>query len=397
MKVTYTGPVRSSNYAYAQALYNVKALYAFVSGFSRLSPRAKLIKVGDKLKRHDFFQTLYMGTLMMKFPIPIQRVLHILASARLDAASYKYARESDAFVYYRTQGYNTTKRIHKEGGHTLCVMEEVNSHAEYAREILFSEFQRLGLDQEYDDEIDFEERLRAYQEADYILCPSDFVLNSFIEKGFPADKLLKVNFGFPPIEVETTTNKYQPGAPFRVLYVGQISYRKGLRYAIDAFNRLPHPNKEFIIVGPKTMITGLEKTPIPADVKFTGVLKGEDLKNQYRQASCFILPSLEEGLALVQGEALAFGLPLLITTNTGGADLITDGVEGFIVPPCDTEALYDRLKRMADDPAMMARMSVEAAATAQRLGSWDVAAAKLVDQLAKLIEAKKQKAAALSQ
>jgi starch synthase len=390
MKITYTGPVRSSNYAYAQALYNVKALYAFVSGFSRLSPRAKLIKVGDKLKRHDFFQTLYMGALMTELPIPIQRVLHRLASARLDAASYKYARESDAFVYYRTQGLNTTRRIHREGGRTLCVMEEVNSHAEYAREILYAEFQRLGLDRPYDDEIDFEERLIAYKEADYILCPSDFVVNSFISKGFPAERLLKVNFGFPPIEVETTTDKYKPGAPFRVLYVGQISYRKGLRYAIDAFNRLDHPNKEFIIVGPKTMVTGLENTPIPADVKFTGVLKGEDLKNQYRQASCFILPSLEEGLALVQGEALSFGLPLLITTNTGGADLITDGVEGFIVDPCDTEALYDRLKRMADDPALMARMSTEAAATALRLGSWDVAAGKLVAQLSEILAAKQQ-------
>lgn len=391
MKITYTGPVRSSNYAYAQALYNVKALYAFVSGFSRLSPRAKLINVGDKLKRHDFFQTLFVGTLMMKFPMPIQRVLHSLASARLDAASYKYARESDAFVYYRTQGFNTTKRLHREGSRTLCVMEEVNSHAEYAKEILLPEFERLGLDRSYDDEIDFDQRLLAYKEADYILCPSDFVVNSFIIKGFPAEKLLKVNFGFPPIEVETTsTDKYKAGAPFRVLYVGQISYRKGLRYAIDAFNRLDHPNKEFIIVGPHTVVTGLEKTTIPAEVKFTGVLKGEDLKNQYRQASCFILPSLEEGLALVQGEALSFGLPLLITTNTGGADLITDGVEGFIVAPCDTEALYDRLKQMADDPALMARMSVEATATARRLGSWDKAAGKLVDQLAKLLEARKQ-------
>jgi glycosyltransferase involved in cell wall biosynthesis len=390
MKVTYTGPVRSSCYAYAQALYNVKALHAFVSGFSRLSPRAKLINVGDKLKRHDFFQTLYMGTLMMQFPIAIQGLLHRLASARLDAASYKYARDSDAFVYYRTQGYETTKRIHREGGRTLCIMEEVNSHAEYAREILQAEFARLGLDREYDDEIDFNERLLAYKEADYILCPSDFVVNSFIAKGFSADRLLKVNFGFPPIEVETTANKYKAGAPFRVLYVGQISYRKGLRYAIDAFNRLDYPNKEFIIVGPKTSVTGLEKTVIPADVKFTGVLKGEDLKKQYRQASCFILPSLEEGMALVQGEALSFGLPLLITTNTGGADLITDGVEGFVVEPGNADVLYDRLKQMVDNPAMMARMSAEAAATATRLGSWDVSAGKLVEQITKLIEAKKQ-------
>lgn len=387
MKITYAGPNRSSNYPYAQALYNANSLHAFVTGFSRLSPRAKLIDVGDKLKRHDFFQTAYVGSTRLKLPIAVCNLLNRLSSKRIDSASYKPASQSDAFIFYRTQGLSTTRRIHQQGLPTVCVMEEVNSHVEFARDILYKEYKRLELNEPFEDEPDYKLRLVTYEEADYILCPSDFVRNSFLSKGFSPSKLLKVNFGFPPVEVEVAKEKYKNRETFRVLYVGQLNYRKGLHYAIEAFKKVKHPKKEFVIVGPETSVTGLEKTSIPAEVTFTGALKGEELKQQYREASCFVLPSLEEGLALVQCEALSFGLPLLITTNTGGADLITDGVEGFIVPPCDADALQQRLQQMADSPELLSKMSTAASVTAKKLGSWDLAAKNLIDQLRPLIPA----------
>ena len=384
MKITYTGPNRSSNYAYAQALFNNNALYAFITGFSRLSPRANAIKVGNTLKRHDFFQTIYVGLVKYNVPVFIANLFNRLSNKRLDNASYKYAVKSDVFLFYRTQGLNTTRRIQQQRAQrqsqTICVMEEVNSHVEYAREILFTEYQRLGLNRPFDDDPDHKLRLKTYDAVDYILCPSEFVKNSFLEKGFSPNKLLKVNFGFPAVEVENAAAKYVDNRIFRVLYVGQIHFRKGLHYAIEAFSRVKHPNKEFIIVGPTTVVTGLEKTTIPPNVQFTGALKGDALRAQYLQATCFVLPSLEEGLALVQCEALSFGLPILITTNTGGADVITDGVEGFIVPPCDAVALQEKLQLMADDYPMLARMSEAASQTARKLGSWDAAGAELVLQ-----------------
>ena len=173
---------------------------------------------------------------------------------------------------------------------------------------------------------------------------------------------------------------------FRILYVGQLHYRKGLRYAIEAFRQLKHPNKKLVIVGPRVGITGLERLSIPDDVIFTGTLKGEELNNEYRKASIFILPSLEEGLALVQLEALSFGLPLLITTNTGGEDIIKDGVQGFIVPPRNATALWERLQQMADDRQLLKRMSEQALQVAHSFGNWDVAAKRLKDILSPLVQ-----------
>lgn len=384
--ITYQGPNRSSNYAYASALHHAGALHAFVSGFSRLSPRANLLDVGGKLKRHDFWQTLYVGSLKLPLPSFVSTALNRLSGRRLDAASYRWARESDAFIFYRTQGLRTARRLHRQGARTLCILEEVNSHIEYAREILHAEYQRLGLARPFEEEPDHHRRLQAYEEADYILCPSDFVVNSFLTKGFAPERLLKVNFGFPPLETGTAAAK-NPDV-FRVLYVGQLHYRKGLHYAVEAFRQLQHPRKEFVLVGPATSVTGLEKTNIPPGVTFTGALKGDELKAQYRAASCFVLPSLEEGLALVQSEALAFGLPLLTTTNTGGADLITDGEEGFLVPPADAEALRQKLQLLADSPARLARMAEAAARTARTFASWDVAGQRLVAEVAARVAAR---------
>ena len=388
MKITYTAPNRSISYSYADALNHTGHLHAFISGFSRLSPRSRLDSVGEKLKRHDFFQTLYIASLKANSPSVLTTVFNSLSNFRLDQVSYPWAKESDVFIYYRTQGYKTTQRLHKNGIPTVCVMEEVNSHVDSCDGLMLEELKRLGLENKHEIAPDYTLRLKAYEEADYILCPSEFVRRSFLERGFDSNRLIKVNFGLPPIEIVSAKPLRSATDPFRILYVGQLHYRKGLRYAVEAFRQLKHPNKELIFVGPKTSITGLEQTQIPEGVVFTGPLKGEELKEQYRRASVFILPSVEEGLALVQGEALAYGLPLLTTTNTGGDDFIQDGIEGFIVPPANSIALAEKLQQMADDVDLYARMSAAALQTARTLGDWNMITDRLVAELTTILRSR---------
>jgi glycosyltransferase involved in cell wall biosynthesis len=342
--------------------------------------------MGNKLKRHDFFQNLYVASLKFNTPDLVATMFNRLSNLRLDQASYPWAKESDVFIYYRTQGYETTQRIHRSGSPTLCIMEEVNSHVDVCDGLMRAELKHIGLDSSQHEKFpDHTLRLKAYEESDLILCPSVFVLNSFLAKGFSPERLIKFNYGFPPIEnVADKANKLADGT-FRVLYVGQLHYRKGLRYAIDAFRQLKHPKKEFVIVGPKTQITGLEQTRIPDGVVFTGPLKGEALSEQYRRATVFVLPSIEDGFGLVVGEAMSFGLPVLITTNTGASDVVNDGVEGYVVPPGDERALAERLQQMADDNELMNRLSATALQTAWKLGSWETIAKRLVSELTEIL------------
>jgi glycosyltransferase involved in cell wall biosynthesis len=388
MKITYTAPNRAHHYPYAEALHRADYLYAFISGFSRFSPRAPLPGIGDKLKRHDFFQNLYLASLKFNTGYFISSKFNHLTNLSLDKASYNSARESDAFIFYRTEGFTTTRKLKKERSGTVCVMEEVNSHVDNQFAIMQEEYRSLGYGS-YPEKIpDHTMRLKAYESSDYILCPSEFVRRSFIEKGFDQERLLKVNFGFTPMKTATGTSVTEDKECFRVLYVGQLHFRKGLRYAIEAFKRLKHPKKEFVIVGAKSGITGLEKIQLPKEVVFTGTLKGEELNDQYRKASVFILPSLEEGLALVQLEALSFGIPILITTSTGGDDIIKNGVHGFIVPPADANALAEKLQEMADDKQLLQSMSHQALEAAHAYGSWDLAVQRLADILKPIIHSR---------
>jgi glycosyltransferase involved in cell wall biosynthesis len=379
LKITYTATNRSHHYPYATSLHRHGALHAFVAGFSRLSPRSALPEIGSRLKRHDFLQTLFVLSDRAKLPQGAVSFLDECSHQRLDHASYRWAAESDAFVYYRTTGRNTARRLHREGSKTLCILEEVNTHVSVFHEILREEYEKLGLGKYQVREPAYRRLLECYDEADFILCPSSFVVRSFLAKGFAPEKLMLVNFGFrmpPRADVPPPTDKTDE--TFRILYVGQLHYRKGLRYAIEAFRSLSHPRKEFVIVGPTTVATGLENVSIPEGVRFAGILKGDELEQAYRTASIFVLPTLEEGSALVQGEALAAGLPVVTTTHSGSDEFIRDGVEGFVVPPADSSALLDAFTNLASNPDVVAAMSGRARLAVERIGDWDVAAGKLI-------------------
>lgn len=81
-----------------------------------------------------------------------------------------------------------------------------------------------------------------------------------------------------------------------------------------------------------------------------------------------VLPSVEEGLALVQAQTMACGCPLISSTNTGGEDLFSDGVEGFLVPIRSPEAIAERLQQVADDPDLQQRMSEAGSSRVRRIG-----------------------------
>jgi glycosyltransferase involved in cell wall biosynthesis len=388
MQITYTSTNRAHHYPYAAALDRAGALGAFVTGFSRWSPRAALPELGDRLIRCDTWQNLYLAALRLPLPEAVSILCNRASNRAIDRRAFQPSAASDVFLYYRTTGHNTTRRLHAAGAPTLCVLEEVNSHVDECDRLMREEYAKLKLGPYPESFPDHELRLQAYAAADCILCPSSFVKRSFLARGFPEEKLLMVNFGFTLPEKTPAMPAAKTSDVFQLLYVGQIHFRKGLRYAVEAFRRLQHPRKELVLVGPQTKVTGLEGVSLPDGVRFAGVLKGADLEAAYASATAFVLPTVEEGLALVQGEAMAAGLPLITTTNSGGDDLITDGVEGFIVPPADPEALLDAFQKLADSPDLCQRMGQAAQAKARLLGGWDVAAGKLVAALGEAYERK---------
>lgn len=382
MKVTYNSPNRSHHYRYAAALARAGELHAFVSGFSRFSAKAAL--PGVPVVRADFLQNVYLASLRGHAPASISEALAHASKAWLDRCSTAPALESDLFLCYSGAGLRTLERL--RGTNVVGAVEAVNCHVRVQERIMREECSRLGLPLTGFPRGEVARRVREYELADAILCPSHFVKESFVTEGFPADRVHVVPYGIPPPEVLAPAAR---DGVFRVLYVGQIAPRKGVRYLLEAFARLDHPGKELLIVGPRSAPDGLEGMAIPANVTFAGVLKGIDLARAYSAASVLVLPTLEEGLALVLGEALSYGTPVIATVNSGGADLFTDGVEGFLVPIRDPQTLADRLRHLTD-PALRARMAQAALARMKALGGWERTDVLLLQAISAMISAGKR-------
>jgi len=378
MKVVYTAPNRAHHYRYASSLNKANILSVFVSGFPRWSPRARITELKQKLYRADIFQTLYLLSLKMRASKTMSDYLAYLAKIEQDFACKKFMKEADVFLFYNGNGLSSCNYANKMG--KITIVEVVNSHVEYQEDLLREEHKSLNLPWEPFHEKDKERRLKEYDAADYILLPSEFVKQSFLAKGFPEDKLLKVPYGFT-IPAQKADNNAKAQSTFNVLYVGSISVRKGVRYLIEAFKMLEIANKKLTIVGPMEQISGIEGIMITDDIEYAGVLKGAYLEKAYQSADVFCLPTIEDGYGLVLGEALSYGLPLITTTNSGGIDLISEGTEGFIVPIRDAAAIHEKLKLFSTDSELLAKMKLAATKKVSSMNGWDASGIILCEKL----------------
>jgi glycosyltransferase involved in cell wall biosynthesis len=188
--------------------------------------------------------------------------------------------------------------------------------------------------------------------------------------GVAAEKVHVIPYGVRLDHFKPTGDP--PKDSFEVLFAGQVSLRKGIPYLLEAFARLKHSNKHLTIVGSvQDDLRALLPSLPQKNVTFTGSISQAELAKRMSVSHLLVLPSVEEGLALVQGQAMACGCPVLATTAAGAEDLFANGVEGFIVPDRDVDALSSRLQQVADDPALHERLRAAGLARVKELGGWD--------------------------
>lgn len=242
----------------------------------------------------------------------------------------------------------------------VTVLERGSSHIEVQRRLLEEEYARWGARPDHIPAArTVAKELREYDLAQYIAVPSSFNRRTFVEQGVPEEKIITIPYG---IDVSGFSPAPSPPDVFRVLYAGTMSLRKGVHYLLEAFAGLTLPGAELWLVG--AVLPEIE----PFFARYEGTFRyfppvpRPELARYYQASSMFAMCSIEEGMAQVQFQALASGLPLLCTTNTGGDDLISDGVEGFVVPIRDVDALrekIDYLYRHPEERRAMGRAGAE--------------------------------------
>lgn len=300
-----------------------------------------------------------------------------------DKQASRYLRPCDIFVGWSSFSLYTLRKAKSQG--TLTIIERGSSHIEYQRDILKEEYGQLGIKPCLPEPRIVEKELREYQEADYISIPSLYVKKTFLEKGVPEDKLIHVPYG---VDINAFKPIIKKDKIFRLIYVGQISIRKGIHYLLKAVSELKFKNLELWLIGNMTGEIRPFLRKYKGYFKYLGVINYYQLYKYYSQGSVFVLPSIEEGLSLVLLQAMACGLPVICTTNTGAEDIIDDNIDGFIIPIRDTAALKQKISCLYENSDICQEMGRRALEKATHNSSWDNYGDKIVRAYLRLLKLK---------
>jgi len=362
MKVTVSCAERFHSYNLAAQFSRVDYLDKLITTY----PKSEVMKYGipyDKIRSLLAWEIIkrgwakwsnWTGADFNRLISSINEVYDWTASQYLD-------QQDDFFIGW--SGRSERQIIKAKSYDITTIVERGSSHITYQTELLVEEYKKFY--PSYKKIITpnkvIEKELREYELADYISVPSSFVKRSFLAKGIPESKIIQNAYG-------VNTDEFIPGRKmddtFRVIYVGQMSLRKGVHYLLEAFSQLTIQNAELLLIGGKLPEMDPFLAKYQKNVRYLGSKPQSLLQSYYQQASVFAICSIEEGMAMVQAQAAACGLPIICTTNSGGEDLIENGVHGFVLPIREVDVLREKLewiyvnREAAQEMGSMARQHV---------------------------------------
>jgi starch synthase len=278
----------------------------------------------------------------------------------------------DAFIAISGAGLLTGRSVQQRGGKFIC--DRGSTHQRFQEAVLLAEHRRWGLPDPFPKPHITRREEQIYALADAITVPSTVAKRSFLAQGVPEEKVHVLPYGVRLDKFRPTASP--PEDSFEVLFAGSVSLRKGVPYLLEAFAQLRHRRKRLTLVGSvqpeiRSLLARLPAALATANVTFTGAMPQALLAERMSASHVLVLPSVEEGLALVQGQAMACGCPVIATPATGAEDLFSDGVEGYIVPERDVAALTARMQQLADDPSLRQTLSARGLERVRQLGGWD--------------------------
>jgi alpha-maltose-1-phosphate synthase len=353
----------------ARELYKRGMLKRIFTGYPRWKLRDEDIP-SQFISTFPWIQTSLMA--LMRWGIFREGIfmneLHWQSQQALDRFVANRIPESDILFALSGSGLRCGQQAKQQGQKYFC--DRGSSHIRYQNDILVDEYNRWGLHFPGIDKRIIEKEEAEYELADRITVPSAFAYQSFGEEGVSKHKLRKIPYGVNLSRFAKTDNP--DPTQFNILFVGQVSFQKGVPYLLKAFNLLKHPNKHLSIIGimlPE-ILRYLQNNSPPENVNFLGHIPQKELKHFMSRSHVMVLPSIQDGFGIVMAQALACGCPVIGTYNTGAEDLFDDGVEGFIVPIRDAYCIAKRLQELADDPVKREAMSDAALKRIEKIGGW---------------------------
>jgi glycosyltransferase involved in cell wall biosynthesis len=234
---------------------------------------------------------------------------------------------------------------------TPTLLMRGSAHIRAQDRLLSDEERRAGVRMDRPSEWMIRRETEEYARADRIVVLSSFARRTFVEEGCDPSVISVLPLGVDveafrvtPAARDARTARILGGGRLRVLYVGALSFRKGLLDLVRAAELLRGEPVEFTLVGPRMAESERLLATAGANVRLLPKRPQAGLPEAYAEADLFVFPTIEDGFGMVLTQAKAAGLPILTTDHCAGSDLVTDGRDGWIVPIRDAQALADRLR-----------------------------------------------------
>lgn len=272
------------------------------------------------------------------------------------------------------------------------VLERPNAHTRYAYTSVAAESARLHITLPAGNEYSFKPDVlrreeEEYRLADFLLCPSDFVKRTFVDEGYPAAKLLRHQYGYDQNRFSPPSEECASLRPLTMLFAGDCAVRKGLHFALEAWLRSPASQTgRFLIAGTFLRDYETRLRPMLAHPSVHVLGYRSDLPDLMRHSDLFVLPSIEEGSALVTSEARGSGCVLLVSEAAGA--ICQHGVNALVHNIGDIDALASHITLLHQDRAQLRRLRESSLSTVSEI-TWAAAAQRLLQAYRCAIQSKR--------
>jgi glycosyltransferase involved in cell wall biosynthesis len=363
----------------AEALYAAGFLDRYITAPALLEGESAPAWLPGKLRRKLEGRRLQgvpkSAVSQVRWPEILQRLLPLagvisreradwLNNQLFDRRSLRLIADCDVFHFVSSVGLKCAQKAKSAGATVVCDVRQ--EHPAFQRRILQEESALFGMKPKITG-LTYESRvLDEFALADYIVTPSVHAKRTFLEEGFEPEKLLLLPYG---VDVQHFRNEGKRDNVFRVIYAGSLTIRKGPQYLLEAFAQMRPANAELVLVGPLDPAFQPVLSRFEGSFRYAGVVPKIALKELYSSSSVFVLPSLADSYSLATLEAMACALPVIVSENTGAADAVEHGKEGFVVPIRNAGAIREYLELLQRNEDLRREMGARAAVRAREM-SW---------------------------
>lgn len=227
-------------------------------------------------------------------------------------------------------------------------------HPQVQNELVADGYRSLGLTPPPVSKTRIDRQLAEFKLADAIWCPSNLVRRSLVDNGVPEEKTFVSYLGVDIERFRVPEDARKTDDPFLILFVGTVCVQKGVHVLLDALSQADLPAGATMVFNGQADATGkrlIEKYEIRLNKKnITVRIDPGDPRRYHKKASVFVLPSLHDSYGIVVPEAMAAGLPIIISDHAGAHEIVEHGQNGFVFPSGDSNKLAEHLEFFYQHP-----------------------------------------------